>query len=88
VARVVHLLKKVVNATELRGLWEGLCWIKADLPEQRVWVEGDSLNVVKALIEENGDRGRCLVNNGKNLARQASTGSISHIFREANKAAD
>jgi len=38
-----------VNDTELRGLWEGLCWVTLQLGAQRIWVEGDFLNTIKAL---------------------------------------
>ena len=82
-ARVTYLKSKDVNEAELHGLWLGLRWINSHMPVHRIWMEGDSLNVVNALKELNGVGGSCLLEDCRNMLRKAVRSRV-----EANKSAE
>ena len=57
------MLTNDVNEAEIRGLWEGLCWVILQL-------EGDCLNTIKALQDNTGYGASCLLEDCKNLVKR------------------
>ena len=76
-----YLQMKDVNEAELRGVWEGLFWVRQNMTKQRIWVEGDSIFVINTLKERNEFGGGCLMLDCRNMLRELRSSCISYISR-------